>query len=687
MQHPNLFFTRDDVAAYRVRLQNDPAAKARYDAQVATVEDCLNEELFTMEFCDTDGNFGRINGQANRLADVLGTKYIVEGDTRCLAKLKQLLAHYISYERWYAPEYFDRKPLPWHSDLWSAAATLALGRVYDLIYDDLTPEERKTFAEGIYEKGVLPAMQDWVLHDTRLHAVDSMGHNWWSVCVCEPGVGFLAIMDELPKDVVANLLGEIDDAMAGFLSFEGNPLINKIRTYDEKGLFYESISYGDYATGALFRYLNCYERFLGKNERLRALIPENLCNAFMSFTYPITKEDGTEDYMVLDYGDSGEDTRLTNFARGAVKLGIASPATYKCASLHKPEVWDEIGGYSAEKLSGDWNSSPKNVFYPSGFAILRDSWEPNATVFSVKSGYAWNHSHNDAGHFIIWHKGKMLFPDSHGCAYNDIYRDYFCQDQAHNVLRIGGQGRIHDCVHFATKFPGTIPEHVEGDGFTYLRADCGGPMAHLCTRMFRNYVWIDNRILALFDDVFCIEENDVQFLLHYVGEYTRENENALLFDNGTSRARLTTHAPLGMTATDVMGYKPHSFDPGMPYLSLSTPDRSLRHLLVHTIELDPDLHSTKIEGLESAMAKGVRVSDGDKEYEIWFNITADGRYMHDNSINHVAGFETDAYMLIFTRDRKQGTEKVNMINGSFLRRDGKVFFGKHVKETVEICLK
>lgn len=685
MLHPNLFFTQKDVEAYRARLLTDKAAKARYDDATEEAEECLKEAFITQAECDAHNDFRQISRQVNRFADVLGTKYLVEGDPRYLAKLKALIAHYIGYKRWYALEYVDRKPLPWHSDLLSTATTLALGRIYDVIREALTPDERKTFAEGIFELGVYPAMQDWVLHETRLHAVDSMGHNWWAVCIGEPGVGLLAIMDDLPEETVKPLFAAIEDALADFLTFEGNPLYNKIRTFDQDSLFYESLSYGDYATGALFRYLNCYERFFGRNERLRSLIPANISEAMTSFLYPITDEAGHENYRTLDFGDSHPDTHLDAFARGAILLGIDTPAVRKCASLHTPAIWDEIGGFRIDELEGDWASTPKDAFFASGFAILRDSWKPNATILGIKSGYAWNHSHNDAGHFILWHKGKAIFPDAHGSGYdNEIYRDYYCQDQSHNVLRIGGKGRVHDCVHFATKFPGTIPEKIEGDGFTYLRADCGGPMSHLCTRMFRNFFWIENRILVLFDDVFCIEENDVQFLLHYDGTYTRESDDAYLFDNGTGIARLVSHAPSGMVPTDVMGYKPHSFEEGMPYLSLSTPEKTLRHLLLHSIELDPALHDAKITYLKGNMAHGLRVKEAGNEYEMWFNVTADGRYMHDNSINTLAGFETDAYMLLIRRDPEAKREKVYMINGSFLRRDGKLLFGSHVKKTVTV---
>ena len=93
MQHPNLHFTRADAAAYRERLKTDADAKARYDAFVAGTENCLAEEFVTLETCDAT-NFGQVNGQVNRMVNVLGTRYIVENDRRCFEKLKAAFSHF-----------------------------------------------------------------------------------------------------------------------------------------------------------------------------------------------------------------------------------------------------------------------------------------------------------------------------------------------------------------------------------------------------------------------------------------------------------------------------------------------------------------------------------------------------------------------------------------------------------------
>ena len=59
---------------------------------------------------------------------------------------------------------------------------------FDSIYDALTPEERTTLVKRIVDRGIQPTLDDWVQGGKRIHALDSMGHNWWSACVFGAGI-------------------------------------------------------------------------------------------------------------------------------------------------------------------------------------------------------------------------------------------------------------------------------------------------------------------------------------------------------------------------------------------------------------------------------------------------------------------------------------------------------------------
>ena len=195
-------------------------------------------------------------------------------------------------------------------------------------------------------------------------------------------------------------------------------------------------------------------------------------------------------------------------------------------------------------------------------------------------------------------------------------------------------------------------------------------------------MWIENRILVIFDDVYSHAANTVQFTLHYDGAY-KQQANGFLFENDGLQAMLRTHEPTGITAEDRIGHTAHRENEDKPYLYLSDERIERMHLLIHTLELDPK-KSTVITRIETDDATGILIADGNLQREIWYNHRANGNVMHDNSQNTVGGYDTDAYMLMITRDNRIHTERVFAVCASFLRKDGNVFISEFKKTTAEI---
>lgn len=689
MQHPYLFFSGADVRLFAERMKTDPALKEKYEKAVCGWEKCLEEDFITEEQANgrntqsQHADFGSLNHQANRLGYVLGTKYLIDGDTRCAEKLKNLLLHLISFKRWFSHNYEVRTPVPWHSDLCSTATTLAVAKIYDIIFDFLTEDERRAIAGGILEKGVMTALGDWALPEKRIHAIDSMGHNWWAVCIAEAAAAFLAVSDYVPAARKKTVLDAVDGALSEYMTYKGNRLFNKFGNFDDAGFFYESVGYNNFGTGSLLRYLWCNERYFGENRVIRKAIPEGLCTAVMKFSYPCTR-DGKTFYEFLEFGDHSPGKEISLLAKYCVLTGIADYSMKACAAAYGSDLWDDFIGYDPKAIVGGVSHLPKTALYSSGYAVTRSSWDNDATLFAVKSGFCWNHSHNDSGSFMIYDKGRPLFKDCGTCNYDSpLYHAYYCQDSAHSVLKIGNRGRRDEELYRGTKFRGELTDSFETDGLFFVQADCAGPMAHLCSRMFRNFLWLDNRILVIIDEVFCHEENTVQFTLHFDGKYERK-ENGVLFSNEVSRAKLVSRYPEGMTLCEKMGHADHKENETEPYIELSTPQKARTHLLIHTIELAYDEHGTVFTPIKSADAEGIKIEYGDLQREILFNRMADGHVMHDNSNNVIGGFDTDAYLLVITRDKRQNTEKTLAVCASYLRRDGTVYLSSFKKITAEV---
>lgn len=685
MTHPNLFFSRRDVENYKKKINTDAAARERYNSAIADYEKFLAEPVVTEQQanCGTNqhADFGLLNGQANRFCNCLGVKYLVDGDKKCAEKIRELLLSFIKFERWYAVTYTRRTPVPWHADLCSTGTTLALGILYDIIYDSLTEDERKTIARGVLEKGVIPAFSDWVLPESRIHALDSMGHNWWAVCIAEPATALLALRDEIP-DEADRLLKLADEALAEYMTYKGNAVFNKLRNFDEQGLFYESIGYNNYGTGTLLRYLWCSERYGSENTIVRNAIPEGLCDAMMYFSYPVKTENGIR-YDFLNFGDSQVRSEFSLLAKYAYRTGICTESMKALVGTYKVDLREEIGGLELEGLTGSLDELENTKLFSSGYAVCRKDFKPDSTLFAVKSGFCWNHSHNDSGTFVIFHKGRPFFIDGGTCDYDSpLYHAYYCQDVAHSVLRTGKGGRRDEELYRGTKFPGRLTDSYTSSDMFFVQADSTGPMAHICSRMLRNFIWLDNRILVIFDDVYCHEETDIQFTVHADAEFCNVG-NSVLFDNGISKARLISHHP-EMSYDVRNGHPDHKEKEDMQYAVLTTKNTARTHTLIHTLELDYDESPTEYTRLESKNASGIIVETDDCVREIWYNHMADGHIMHDNSNNIIAGFDTDAYMLMLTGNKADGKKKAFIVCGSYLRKDGKVLFADFVKKTAEI---
>lgn len=119
--------------------------------------------------------------------------------------------------------------------------------------------------------------------------------------------------------------------------------------------------------------------------------------------------------------------------------------------MNQVEQGQHRDGYFMNRPMGflytpDLSKAPKvpelkksQLFSDFGWAIMRTSWEKDATMLAVKSGHTWNHSHADANSFILFHKGVDILKDAGNCWYpNPNYRNYFFQSQAHNVVLFNG---------------------------------------------------------------------------------------------------------------------------------------------------------------------------------------------------------------------------------------------------------
>ncbi len=140
-----------------------------------------------------------------------------------------------------AARVFAERVPPWHSELNTARFCFGYGAGYDAIHTFLSASERKKIAEAMVRLGIMPTLDDWILPEKRIHALDSMGHNWWSVCVAMAGVSALALVGD--DDRAGEWVDEVARGLAQWFGYKGTVLQNKPANFDPEGPFYESVGY------------------------------------------------------------------------------------------------------------------------------------------------------------------------------------------------------------------------------------------------------------------------------------------------------------------------------------------------------------------------------------------------------------------------------------------------------------
>ena len=680
LSRPMLLFTAEKLERLRKRIDEDKLFNEAWGKVLGRADRLLDAKLVSKEYAEggsgQHGNYGRPSSQIVDMAGTLGLAYQMTGDNRYAKKLRDALIHYGTLRRWAGDAHRDP---PWHSELNTARFCYGYAVGYDSIYDFLSEQDRKTIAGSMVRLGIRPTLDDWILGEKRIHALDSMGHNWWSVCVSMAGLAALSLLDDVPQ--AAEWVQRVSQAFPEFFYYKGNVLQNKTANFDEKGAFYESVSYANYALSEYLLFRLAYSNVFGKSSAPDIPLLEVAGDFFVHTCYPAS------DYMMsVNFGDSSLRSTGARTVQMLLANGYDAPEYHWYLSRTDSGLDDPVGLVyyelrPRESLANDFTRSM--LYQDIGWAILRSSWRDDATMLAVKSSFAWNHVHPDAGSFILFHKGRPLIIDSGNCSYSRReYTSYYRHSKAHNVILIDGHGQNpEDCGNGdrGTVTPGRIHRLIDKGGLRYVFADAAGPTSWKFSRNYRHFLWLGSVIL-IFDDVRTHEAGRLEWLLHYQGKADRQGGKIILSD-GDDRAVVLSLFPEEINVTDKKGLKDHDPDTEVTYIALSPKEAGRENKFITAVlplgpgDKEPQM---QIERLKANDAIGVRLIEGEMITDVYLNLRADGRKMHRNSCNVIDGWDTDAYMFAVTRPKEADKNAPDSVVryfvacGSYLRRDGKV---------------
>lgn len=681
-QHPRLYFDPKRVARVRRQVKDDDGVRQRWSKLLERARALVHAELVTEATARQParrGNAARANypqasGQLSAMGMTLGLAYHVTGDERYAQKLRQALLHYAGYQQWCSPGYNTRTP-PWNSELATGAFCFGAAAGYDALHDFLSVDERKRIAEAIARLGVLPTLNDWVLPERRIHALDSMGHNWWSVCVSLAGVAAVALLgdDERAPEWVERAAHGLEL----WFGYQGNVLQNKPANFDDAGAFYEGVHYTDYAVSEYLLFRLALSNVMPKYPQPRIPALERVGDFFTHTLYPATGS-----FFTVNFGDSYLQEQPARSMRLLPANGLSSEAIRWYLQHRDAGSSDPFSLlYPANAGSITSPALPTSIIYPAiGWAMLRSSWEDDATLLAVKSGMFWNHAHADAGSFMLFHAGQPLLVDSGTCDYGrPEYRDYYMQSRAHNVILFNGQGQPDEDRVRGSKFSGQVHSLMDGLGVKYVYADATGPMSRYLSRHYRHWLWLDGAILIV-DDLLAHEAGRFDWLLHYAGS-AKQQGNEVTLTNGPARAVVRFIFPEQLTVREEQGLAERNPDQKRMYFSFSPAAASREQKFIAAILPGvKGLSRPELELLRGPEMIGVRLRHAGQITDVFLNLQADGRRMHVNSNNVIDGWETDAYLLALTRPASSAGRVADpdqitrcfVSGGSYVRKDATI---------------
>ena len=673
-----ILFTPEFISRAQQRIQTDTLMASAWKQ----IQNTADEQLKRNDF---------------RKSDYLALAYLMTGDARYADKAKELLLKQTARKDWSDREMILRKPA-WNSELQMAHNSFYAAIVYETIYDRLSASERKQIATDLTRLALRPALGDWLIEPYRIHSLNSMGHNWWTSCVCMGGVLGLVLQDEVPE--ARSWTEQINEHLPEWFAFEGDVLQHKPKSFDRNGGMYESINYANFGIQEALLFRLAWKH--AHPGQALADIPElkNITSFFCQMCYPRTGI-----LYSLNFGDSHKNITAESslLLLNAMGYGNRNTLWY----LSQIQGFQHREAYAPTTPMGfllqpDRRNTPEvpalptSQIYPDfGWATLRNSWQKDATMLAVKSGFTWNHSHADANSFILFHKGVDIIKDAGNSGYvNPAYRNYFFQSQAHNVVLFNGQGQTREQQYHASQLRGFLYHLMDGGNTKYVLADGTGPVSDNFSRNFRHFLWIDN-VIYLIDDLKTHKTGHFEWLWHLEGNVKKSGYDMNVTNGEASIAVRPLYPEMLAKSAFVHDYPNDMY---VEEKAVPREDNTNETETCYAFHLPAEVN--RVKGMTAIILRddakteveterrqgenwiGVRVKNGNKITDIYINQLADGRLMHLNSWITADGWTTDAYLTAISY--KEGTDPAQatdifMAYGSSLRRNEQVYFSSLAK--------
>ncbi|HYG97607.1 MAG TPA: DUF4962 domain-containing protein [Terriglobales bacterium] len=434
-EHPRVFFTNAELEGLRARAHGEGATLWR-----ESLRDMKGLREAPPSAGSPDLDKSGVQNESSYVLSQLVFAYAVERDPKYLEASKRWLKAIVSWDPW---GYSYRTP---NVDLPPAHLLYAVAFAYDVLYDDLTAEERAATRTKLTRQARL-MYQHFRYKPNKKY---SFAQNHTFIPMSGLGVAAFALMDEEAEaQEWARLVRAVYDRV--------------LLTFDVDGYYYEGFHYHVYSLHWIQRYLDALEHSTGED-----LYPA-MRQKFVPLKYHLAHSILPDGKNIFDFGDSGRGASERNEHRSS-RLNSGWEVLYRLAAKYRDSEAQGIADWMRSQRQKTWEPhwafwayepgikpvsmfelATSHWFQDADVVYWRSSWDKDATAFAFRCGPPqghhvssllgvvpeWRlntgHAHPDAGSFIIYAKGRYLTGDT---GYTGIKLT-----ANHNTVLINGLGQ------------------------------------------------------------------------------------------------------------------------------------------------------------------------------------------------------------------------------------------------------
>ena len=372
--------------------------------------------------------------------------YRIEKNPKYLAAAKQYMDAAMGYKVW---GYSWSKP---NVDLAAGHLLYGMGMAYDLLYHDLTPEERTRYRNCIADH----ARQMYDYFAPRPGRTWAYSQNHTFIPITGLAVAAYALYGEVPE--------------AAQWAALSRAIFNRVLgTYSQDGYYYEGFEYWIFSTPWIIHYLDALQHATGENlfdqpglrqaylYAIHSLTPggEFMFDFGDVFGGPITRQRKGDDYA-RSHPDGHFESNynlLYDLAARFHSADIQGAADWMRSLGHTgQEEWWTLAWRDSSLASTPIASIPTSHWFKDHDVIYwRTGWDKDATAVAFKCGppeghaaahltkelpdwhFEQGHAHPDVNSFILWAHGAYLTGDS---GYAGVPKTV-----EHNTILVDGVGQ------------------------------------------------------------------------------------------------------------------------------------------------------------------------------------------------------------------------------------------------------